>query len=107
MIRTVAALPALALLLVGAAAEAKPARCYNSDDGTYPCEFRQFGGDGSFTVSAPAMPTYTISIVGRGVADGFANYGDRNFPLPGPFYRSRSDRACWVSTATDFTLCAY
>lgn len=100
--------PVLALAAVFAsAAEAKPARCYTSDDGRYACDFQQFGGDGSFTISAPARPTYTISIIGRGVADGFANFGNRSIPLPGPFYRSRSDRACWVSAETDFAVCAY
>ncbi len=105
--RLVATLAIGALGLAAGTAQAKDARCYNSDDGTYSCDFRQFGGDGSFTVAAPMVPTYTISIVGKDMADGFANYGERNVPLPGPFYRSRSDRACWVSDATGFELCAY
>lgn len=97
------------ILLVGVVgpAHAKQARCYNTDDGTYACDFRQFGGDGSFTISAPVKPTYTISIVRRGVADGFADFGNGNVVLPGPFLRSQQDRACWVSDATGFTLCAY
>lgn len=98
---------AAAVVALGTVAEAKQARCYNTDDGTYACDFRQFGGDGSFSVSAPVKPTYTISIIRRGVADGFANYGDRNIALPGPFRRSAQDRACWVSDATQFTVCAY
>ena len=87
---------------------AKPATCYTDDEGRYPCDFEQFGGDGSFTISARGVPHYTISIEGRGVASGFADYGNgRNVPLPGPFYRSRQDRACWVSDATGFRICAY
>jgi hypothetical protein len=101
------AAPVLLAALLAGHAEAKPARCYNSDDGFYACSFDGFGGDGSFTVAAPTKPTYTISIVGRGVADGFADYGGRNIPLPGTFRRSVDDRACWVSDATEFTLCAY
>jgi hypothetical protein len=105
----IALLAALAggTVLAAAPAEAKQARCYNSDDGYYTCHFRQFGGNGSFTVSAPARPTYTISIVQRGVADGFADYGNGSFALPGTFYRSQQDRACWVSDATGFSICAY
>ncbi|MBJ3775239.1 hypothetical protein [Acuticoccus mangrovi] len=94
-------------LLVSATAEAKSARCFNSDDGHYSCDFRQFGGDGSFTITAPARPTYTVSLFARDAADGFVNYGDRNVPLPGTFYRSGSDRACWISDATQFAICAY
>ncbi|MEM8552314.1 MAG: hypothetical protein AAGF45_08015 [Pseudomonadota bacterium] len=105
MLRTFAAVAAVALLALPA--NAKEARCFNSDDGTYACDFRQFGGDGSFTVSAPLKPSYTISITGRDQADGFADFGDGNIFLPGPFNRSRSDRACWVSDATGFRLCAY
>lgn len=102
-----AALAVGALGFAGDVAEAKKARCYNTDDGSYSCDFRQHGGDGSFTVSAPVKPHYTISITGRNVADGFANFGEGSIPLPGPFYRSRSDRACWISDATDFEICAY
>ncbi|MEM6849192.1 MAG: hypothetical protein AAF580_14185 [Pseudomonadota bacterium] len=101
---------ALAAGLTGTAAEAKPATCFTSDDGRYSCDFRGFGGDGSFTISARGMPTYTISIQSRGVADGFVNFGGegaRNIFLPGPFIRSNSDRACWVSEATAFRVCAY
>ncbi|MEM9223173.1 MAG: hypothetical protein AAGB11_12320 [Pseudomonadota bacterium] len=108
MVRTaVAGMVVVFAALAPFQAEAKQARCYNSDDGTYACDFRQFGGDGSFSVSAPLKPTYTISIVSQGVADGFADYGEGNIFLPGTFYRSSQDRACWVSDATEFTVCAY
>lgn len=106
----VALAPLLAVLMLPAAAgpaDAKQARCFNSDDGSYTCDFRQFGGDGSFSVSAPLKPTYTISIVRQGVADGFADYGEGNRFLPGPFLRSKADRACWISDATSFRICAY
>ena len=102
-----AALAAPLLVALAAQAEAKQARCYNTDDGYYACDFRQFGGDGSFEISAPARPTYTIYIVGSGVADGYADFGSGNRFLPGPFFRSNSDRACWVSEATQFAICAY
>lgn len=105
-IAAIAALAAGATVLA-APSEAKQARCYNTDDGWYACQFQQFGGDGSFTVSAPGRPSYTLSMIRRGVAEGFADYGDGNFFLPGTFYRSQQDRACWESDATGFTLCAY
>lgn len=107
MIRLLSVLILASAALGAHQAEAKQAKCYNSDDGNYACDFRQFGGDGSFTVSAPLKPTYTMSMVRRGVADGFADYGNGNIPIPGPFLRSRQDRACWVSDATQFQLCAY
>ncbi|RAH97672.1 hypothetical protein DLJ53_27885 [Acuticoccus sediminis] len=79
----------------------------NDDDGRYPCDFFQFGGDGSFTVTAPGKPGYTISIVSQGVADGFADYGNGNISLPGPFFRSTEKTACWVSDATGFSICVF
>lgn len=106
MRRAAVACAALAVLLA-APAEAKPARCFTSDDGTYACDFRGFDGNGSFRISAPMRPTYTLAIVRRGVADAFADFGTRAMALPGPFFRSREDPACWVSDATGFTLCAY
>jgi len=107
MIRLAAAAAAVAAVALSVPAQAKQARCYNTDDGWYACEFRQFGGDGSFTVSAPGRPTYTISMIRRGVAEGFADYGNGNLFLPGTFYRSQQDRACWQSDATGFAVCAY
>ncbi|WP_108663609.1 hypothetical protein [Acuticoccus kandeliae] len=100
-------LPAALALAWTDGAAAADARCFNSDDGTYACRFEPFGGDGSFTISAPMRPSYTILMAGRGVAEGFANYGERNIPLPGPFFRSAADRACWESDSTGFTICAY
>lgn len=88
-------------------AAARPATCFTTDDGRYACDFQQFGGDGSFIVRAPGIPTFTMSMEGRGVASGFADFGGGNITLPGPFYRSNQDRACWVSDATGFSICVY
>ncbi|MEM7694006.1 MAG: hypothetical protein AAF318_06130 [Pseudomonadota bacterium] len=101
------ALIVLALLALAAPAAAGQARCFTSDDGGYDCFFSQFGGDGSFVISAPGTPRYTVSMTGDGVADGFADFGSGNRFLPGPFFRDSRDRACWVSAATDFRICAY
>lgn len=106
MIRFTVLAALLALPLAAAAAE-KPATCFNSDDGRYACLFEPTDSDGSFTVSAPQRPTYTLLVIERGVAQGFADFGTGNRSLPGPFLRSQDDRACWISEATDFALCAY
>lgn len=107
MIRFAVSLALAFSIWVSVDVNAKPARCYNSDYGMYPCDFQAFGGDGSFTIRAPGKPSYTLTIQSRGVADGFANYGNGNIFIPGPFYRSNQDRACWVSNATGFQICAY
>ena len=101
------ALAAALLVCAAASGSAADARCYNSDDGDYDCIFEQFGGDGSFAVHAPMRPTYTMQILSDGVASGFGDYGSGNRFLLGPFIRSQTDPACWISEATDFALCVY
>ena len=88
------------------AAEARPARCFTSDDGSYRCQFRATGRDGSFEISAPGKPTYALTIVEPGAALGFANFGDRNVALPGRYLRSKREPACWENDATGARLCA-
>ncbi len=90
-------LVAAAVVLVCAPAEARPARCSTSDDGTYPCDFRPSGRDGSFAISARGKPTYYVNTDGEGGASGHADFGTgRNIALPGPYLRSTADRACWL-----------
>lgn len=96
---------ALASGVVGA--EAKPAQCFTTDDGHYPCNFRGLDKAGSFTTSAPGYPTITINIEGAGVAWAFADFGSRNVALPGPYYRARDDRACWENPDTGDRICAW
>lgn len=100
------AIPALLALVLCGAAEAKPARCSSTDDGTYACEFRSTDGDGSFEISAPGKPTYILNVTEPGVAFGFVNLGSRNVPLPGRYLRSLDDPACWVNDSTQTQLCA-
>ncbi len=88
-------------------AEARPAQCFTTDDGNYPCDFRPIGGNGSFVISAPGVPTYTLDIVERGVANGFVNFGGKNVFLPGLYLRSRSEPACWVNDSTGARICAW
>ncbi|HHG89020.1 MAG TPA: hypothetical protein ENJ90_00890 [Devosia sp.] len=107
LLRILAAL-ALLLLPLSQSAFAKPARCFTTDDGYYNCEFTAIQGDGSFIISAKGRPTFTLYIEGPGVASGFADFGTgRNVPLPGPFYRSKQDGACWISSATNTAICAW
>lgn len=86
--------------------QARPATCYNSDDGTYPCDFAPYGGNSSFTARG-AGQEYTIDIYEPGYASGSVLIDGRVILLPGTFLRSRQDRACWVSDETDFALCVY
>ena len=107
MIRLAVLALLLGFVMAPPPAEAKQARCYNSDDGYYACLFEQYGGDGSFTVTAPTKPTFSIEMRRRGLADGYVDFGGGDVDMPGPFRRSGQDRACWVSDATSFTLCVY
>lgn len=95
----------LAYTMVGPA-HAKPARCSTTDDGSYDCRFAPIGRDGSFTISAPGKPTYTLEVTEPGVAVGFVDLGSRNVPLPGRYLRSRSEPGCWINDATGAKLCA-
>lgn len=97
---------ALALLDAGAA-HAKPAQCFTTDDGHYPCDFRGVDRAGSFVITARGYPTITVEVDSPGVAWVFANFGSRNVALPGPYYRAQDDRACWVNPDTGSRICAW
>lgn len=88
-------------------AEAKPARCFTTDDGHYDCDFRSLDPDGSFGISAPGYPTYSVWIDSPGVAAVFVELGGRNVSLPGFYERQRDDGACWANPETDTKLCAW
>jgi hypothetical protein len=88
---------------------AKEATCYTSDDGEYPCRFEGLDGNGSFEISARGKPTFQLWIESEGVATVGATYeaGGRSVALPGTYYRSEDDGACWQSDATDTEICAW
>jgi len=89
-------------------AEAKPARCFTSDDGHYKCDFQAVDRDGSFIISAPNKPTITLMMSEPGKAYGSADFGTgRNVSLPGQYLRSQQDRACWDNDATQTKVCAW
>lgn len=98
---------ALAVLAVPQTASARPARCFTTDDGHYPCDFRGTGG-GSFEITAPGKPGYRVTIDAPGEAQASGDFATgRWVPLPGPYLRSQRDGACWVSGATNTSICAW
>jgi hypothetical protein len=90
-----------------AEAEAKPARCFTTDDGYFDCSFRATDSSGSFSLSAPGYPTYLIEVDRPGFAYGYLNLGSRNVPLPGMYVRQRDDAACWANPETNTKICAW
>jgi len=105
---------ALAVALCGAVlltaagfAQAKPARCFTTDDGAFACDFRTVDRDGSFTISASGKPTFTLNISEPGFAYGFLQIGSKSTPLPGRYHRDSTDRACWINDATQAKICAW
>ena len=107
-IRVLSSAVALALCIAGPAV-GKDATCYTSDDGEYDCDFKALDANGSFEISADDKPTFQLWIDTPGV--GFVNaifgVGTRAVALPGTYYRSEEDGACWVSDATDTEICAW
>jgi len=95
------------LFAASGSAEAKPAKCFTTDDGQFSCDFRVVDRDGSFAISAAGKPTYTLNMSGPGVAYGFAQIGSKSVPLPGRYLRDASDGACWVNDATRTKICAW
>jgi hypothetical protein len=98
---------AIALSALPTAAWAEPARCYTSDDGEYPCDFVATDEAGSFEISAPGKPSFSLIIEEPGVASGYGDYGTGSTFLPGRFHRAEDDRACWDNDATGARICAW
>jgi hypothetical protein len=91
------------------AAQAKDARCFTTDDGNYPCHFQRLDEAGSFRISAAGKPTFELWIEaeGQGFASAIFEAGGRSVPLPGTYLRTKKDRACWKSDATETQICAW
>jgi hypothetical protein len=102
----VVALAALMTAWAGSA-YAKRARCFTTDDGYYSCNFRGTDDNGSFRISAPGYPTFTLEIDSPGYAYGYADYGSGNVSLPGQYIRSDQDGACWQNSDTSTQICAW
>lgn len=103
--------PATAFLMLAAfdlgVVEAKPARCFTTDDGEFPCDFRGLDRQGSFEISSENGPTYALWVDSPGLASGFVNFGDRNVSLPGMYRRETKDPACWANVETETKICAW
>ncbi len=97
----------LILCCLADTAQAKPARCFTTDDGKYRCEFLTTDRNGSFVISAPGKPTYRLNTVGPGLADGFVAIGSKSISLPGRFVRDANELACWVNDVTQTKICAW
>jgi hypothetical protein len=99
---------ALAFAVAGPAM-AKDATCYTTDDGEYDCTFVVLDDTGSFEISARGKPTFQLWVDSPGVGFVGAVFeaGGRSVALPGTYFRSEDDGACWVSDATDTELCAW
>jgi len=93
-------------ITMGAAAEARAARCFTTDEGSFECDFRMTDQNGSFEISAPGKPTYTLNMSEKDVAFGFVGLGTRNVPLPGRYLRSKNEPGCWLNDATQAKICA-
>ena len=99
----------LMLLSLAGPALAKDADCFTSDDGNYPCQFEALDDAGSFRISAAGKPTFEVWMDAPGQAFVGAVYepGGRSVALPGTYYRSEEDGACWISDATETEICAW
>lgn len=100
-------LAAAGMLALNVPAAAKPARCFTTDEGHYPCDFQSLDPDGSFEISAPGYPTFQLWMDQPGVATGFINLGDRQILLPGFYVREEADPACWANADTNTRICAW
>jgi len=106
-IPTLLAAATIATITVADDVFAKPASCFTTDDGHYDCDFQSLDRDGSFSISAPGYPTYSLWIDSPGFAAGFVELGGRNVSLPGLYERQDDDAACWGNPETDTRLCAW
>lgn len=88
-------------------AEAKPARCFTTDNGYYACNFKSIESDGSFEISAPGKSTIRLIMDAPGFAFGFEQFSDRFVPLPGQYARQTDDAACWSNPETSTKICAW
>lgn len=104
---SIAAVGAAFCAILAQPAMAKTVRCFTTDDGYYPCNFRGIDSAGSFTIWARGYPTLTIEVYRPGRAYGYADFGSGSRPLPGEYIRSRRDRACWDNTETGTQICAW
>ncbi|WP_206453309.1 hypothetical protein [Aurantimonas marina] len=105
-LKSAGGLAALAFVVFATGVEAKPAKCFSTDDGYYACDFEMTDSAGSFTIEGPGV-TYILLVDSPGYASGFVNLGNRNIPLAGTYVRERDDPACWANAETNTKICAW
>jgi hypothetical protein len=106
--RSVYVLAIATLATIPAAADAKLARCFTTDDGYYDCDIKTTDKNGSFEISALKKPRYTLIVDEPGQASAFVTRGaTRNVALPGKFKRNKQDLACWYNAETRVRICAW
>jgi hypothetical protein len=96
-----------ALCVLANPASAGSARCFTTDDGSFPCRFRLTDRSGSFEITGSGKPRYLLNIVEPGIANGFVTLGGRSISLPGQYRRSTTERGCWVNDDTKTKICAF
>jgi len=97
------------VLCLANGAMAKDATCYTTDDGEYPCNFESLDAAGSFEISARGKPTFQvwIDVPGEAMVGATFEEGGRSVPLPGTYYRSDEDGACWDNDEMGTEICAW
>jgi hypothetical protein len=90
-------------------AHAKSARCFTTDDGYFPCQFKATDKAGSFEIRSDRDPNlgYTIIIDEPGFASGFVIIDGRSISVGGMFVRQRDDGACWNNPELNLKVCAW
>ena len=94
-------------LLAASPALAKSARCYTTDEGYFPCRFTATDSDGSFELSSPDHPGFSMVMDQPGFGFGYLVDGEKSIPLSGEYVRSRDDGACWNNPETNDKVCAW
>ena len=100
-------LSVIAICCMVGIAQAKPARCFTTDDGEFRCQFLATDRNGSFMISAPGKPSYRLNTAEPGVAYGFMSLGSKTISLPGRYLRDKNEPACWVNDSTQTKICAW
>lgn len=94
-------------LLPASSAFAKPAQCFTTDEGRYSCNFKAIDRQGSFEITAKGYPKATLTVDSPGVAFVVLTIDGKSIPLPGEYYRSQSDGACWENPELNVQICAW
>lgn len=92
---SVVAICVVVIMEAATAAEARPARCFATDDGYYPCDFKRLDSSGSFRTSARGHPRIRMDLSRPGAAWGYVNFGHGEEAIPGEYARDQADGACW------------